>query len=122
MRILSNAPPQVVRVSEAYLKEDVKDVVITIPSYYTHVERSAIVAGDTLLLPILPFKCLTKKITRVPAAADIAGVNLLSLVLRPHNFAANGVPFLKPIFSGYISRCSGFEMGYRPQSREIQLE
>ena len=66
MRILSNAPPQVVRVSEAYLKEDVKDVVITIPSYYTHVERSAIVAGDTLLLPTSPFKCLTKKITRVP--------------------------------------------------------
>lgn len=37
---------QVTRVSEAYLKEDVKDVVITIPSYYTHVERSAIVAGS----------------------------------------------------------------------------
>ncbi len=36
---------QVTRVSEAYLKEDVKDVVITIPSYYTHSERSAIVAG-----------------------------------------------------------------------------
>ena len=47
----------VVRVAEAYLKEDVKDVVITIPSYFTHVERSAIAA-----------------------AADIAGVNLLSLV------------------------------------------
>ena len=39
---------QVVRVSEAYLKEDVKDVVITIPSYYTHVERSAIVAGTVV--------------------------------------------------------------------------
>ncbi len=36
---------KVTRVSEAYLKEDVKDVVITIPSYYTHAERSAIVAG-----------------------------------------------------------------------------
>ena len=79
--MLSNAPPQVVRVSEAYLKEDVKDVVITIPSYYTHVERSAIVAGDTLLIPISPFKCLTNNSR--PAAADIAGVNLLSLVLLP---------------------------------------
>ena len=114
MHMLSNAPPQVVRVSEAYLKEDVKDVVITIPSYYTHVERSAIVAGDTLLIPISPFKCLTNN-SRL-AAADIAGVNLLSLVLRPPNFAANGVPFLKPNLSGHVSRCSGFEMGYRPQS------